>query len=204
MADYHNLIYYKDASSLYVNLYTPSEVKWNGVTVTQETGYPETENTTLTLRAEKSTKLALKFRVPGWSHGMTVSVNGKLTNTPCRPHEWATIEREWNPGDKIDVRIPLRLRYERVDRWHPFRVAILRGPVVMALDYNYHAPWFELPKSEVALDKWLVPDEAPATFRVVRPDKKPVRLKFRPFYQVQEDFPYLVYFDLGKEPYALW
>ena len=93
---------------------------------------------------------------------------------------------------------------EPVDRWHAQRVAIMRGPVVMALDYNYHAPWFELPKSQDELSKWLVADEAPATFRVNRPDKKPVRLKFRPFYQVQEDFPYLMYFDLERAPYALW
>jgi DUF1680 family protein len=204
MADYHNLIYYKDASALYVNLYTPSEVKWKEVTVTQETNYPETENARFIIRAQKPTRFAFKFRVPGWARGMTVAVNGNLTNTVCRPRDWAVIEREWKPGDKLDVRIPLRLRYEPVDRWHPFRVAVMRGPVVMALDYNYHAPYFELPKSEAALDKWLIPEETPASFRVSRPDKKPVRLKFRPFYQVQEDFPYLVYFDLGKEPYALW
>ena len=29
MADYHNLIYYKDVSSLYVNLYVASDVTWS-------------------------------------------------------------------------------------------------------------------------------------------------------------------------------
>jgi hypothetical protein len=148
MADYHNLIYYKDASALYVNLYTPSEVKWNGFTITQDTGYPETETSTLTIAGDRPARFALNFRVPGWASGMTLAVNGKPSGVACRAREWAEIEREWSPGDKVEVRIPLHLRYEPVDRWHARRVAIMRGPVVMALDYNYHAPWFELPKSQ--------------------------------------------------------
>src|SRR5258708_35636284 len=51
VADYHNLIYYKDASSLYVNLFVSSEVTWNHpggeVKLAQETDYPEAETTTL-------------------------------------------------------------------------------------------------------------------------------------------------------------
>ena len=204
MADYHNLIYYKDAASLYVNLYVPSEVTWGGVKLVQETEYPETETAALTVTGAQGKTFALKLRVPNWSRDMSVNVNGKPSGAAYKPGEWASIERPWNSGDRIEVRIPLPLRYEAVDRWHPRRVAILRGPAVLALDYNYHAPAFELPKAEADLGKWLVADDSPAVFRVNRPDGRAVRLKFRPFYQVQEDFPYLMYFDLDKEPYALW
>ena len=52
MADYPNLIYYKDASGLYVNLFVPSEVVWRrpqgDVKLVQETNYPESETTRLT------------------------------------------------------------------------------------------------------------------------------------------------------------
>ena len=33
-------IYYHDADSLYVNLFIPSELSWNGLKVRQETAYP--------------------------------------------------------------------------------------------------------------------------------------------------------------------
>jgi len=165
MADYHNLIYYKDATDLYVNLYVPSEVQWGGRSVMQQTDYPEGETSTLTVSG--AGKFGLHLRVPAWSREMSVALNA-------------------------------------VDRWHPRRVAVMRGPVVLALDYNYHAPYFELPRAEADLGRWLVADESPAVFRVNRPDGRPVRLKFRPFYQTPEDFPYLVYFDLDKAPYALW
>ncbi len=204
MADYHNLIYYKDAASLYVNLYVPSEVTWDGISLSQETGYPETETSTLTVGGGASRSFALKFRVPGWSREMSLAVNGQPSGVECKPGEWATIQRDWKPGDRVEARIPLRLRYEAVDRWHPRRVAIVRGPVVLALDYNYHAPAFELPREEADLSKWLVADSSPAVYRVNRPDGRPVRLRIRPFYQMAEDFPYLMYFDLDKEPYALW
>jgi hypothetical protein len=32
----------------------------------------------------------------------------------------------------------------------------------------------------------------------------PVRLKLRPFYQLAEEFPYLMYFDLDTQRYGLW
>jgi uncharacterized protein len=203
MADYHNLIYYQDASSLYVNLYVSSEVASRWGSVVQQTGYPETETSTLSIGG--SGKFALKLRVPGWSRDMSVQVNGQPSGVACRPGEWASLDRTWNPGDRVDVRIPLHLRYQAVDRWHPRRAAIVRGPVVMALDYNYHDPAFQLPKEEADLPKWLAADDAPAVFRVSRPDGRPVRLKIRPFYQLAEEFPYLMYFDLdAQQPYALW
>jgi len=208
MADYHNLIYYKDESSLYVNLYVPSEVTWSRpageVTVAQETGYPETETSTLTVETKQSADFALKLRVPAWSRDMSLKVNGSDAGVRCKPGEWAAVSRTWKSGDRVEVRIPLRLRTEAVDRWHPDRVAVVRGPVVLALDYNYHDPAFELPKTDADLNRWLVPDDKHAVFRVQRPDGRPVRLKFRPFYEMAEDFPYLMYFDRQGGPYALW
>jgi hypothetical protein len=49
-----------------------------------------------------------------------------------------------------------------------------------------------------------VPEDQPAVFRVARPDGRPVRLKFRPYYSMAEGFPYAMYFDRDVKPYALW
>jgi DUF1680 family protein len=203
MADYHNLIYYRDPAGLYVNLYTPSEVTWGEFKLVQETGYPETETSTLTVDAALATELTLRLRVPGWSHDMSVRVNGADAGVVCKPGEWAVVKRSWSKGDRVEIRIPLRFSTEAVDRQHPDRVAIVRGPLVYALEYNYHDPNFELPKTDTDLNRWLVSDDAPAVYRVRRPDGRPVRLKLRPFYDFAEEFPYLMYFDRNT-PYALW
>jgi DUF1680 family protein len=208
MADYHNLIYYRDPAGLYVNLYVASEVTWSGpqgdVRLVQETSYPEAETSTLTVDRAPGTPFALKLRVPAWSPDMSIRVNGADSGVACRAGEWAVVTRSWSKGDRVEIRIPLRFRMEAVDRQHPGRVAIVRGPVVFALDYNYHDPAFELPKTEAEVNRWLVADDGPAVFRVQRPDGRPVRLKFRPFYDFAEQFPYLMYFDRKTPAYALW
>jgi uncharacterized protein len=222
MADFHNLIYYKDDTSLYVNLYMPSEVTWKrphgDVMVVQDTGYPETETSALTLTLARSAPFSLKFRVPAWSTGMTIAVNGAPVAVPITPGTWAVVTRTWSSGDRVEVRIPLRLRYQPVDAQHPTRVAVVRGPVVLTLDADYHDENFMLPDNEDDLNRWLVPCDpseppprygpaykcTPAVFHVQRPDGKPIRLKFRPFYDQAEGFPYLMYVDLKAWPQDLW
>ncbi|NDJ13110.1 MAG: hypothetical protein EBY17_18260 [Acidobacteriia bacterium] len=208
LADYHNLIYYRDASSLYVNLYVPSEVTWRrptgDVKLIQNTSYPEAETSTLRLEMKGNVSFPLRFRVPGWSQEVSVRVNGVEANVPAKPGTWATVERTWASGDTVEIRIPLRLRMEPVDRQHPDRVAVVRGPVVMALDYDYHDPNLMLPATDGELAKWLVAENEPAVFRIARPDGRPIRLKFRPYYQMAHGFPYLMYFDRQSKPYALW
>ncbi len=204
MADYHNLIYYRDAASLYVNLYVPSEVTWQGVTIKQQTDYPAADSSTLKIESEGGVDFAIKFRVPGWSHGMTIHLNGAESGVACRPGEWAVLSRKWLKGDQVKVRIPLEFRTEPVDEQHPDRIAIVKGPVVFALDYNYHDPAFDLPKTDAELNHWLIAGEGPSTYRIQRPDGRHVRLKLRPFYEFAEQFPYLMYFDRKAAAYALW
>jgi len=114
MADYHNLIYYRDPGGLYVNLYVPSEVAWAGpqgeLRVVQQKDYPVTGASNLTIEAAPGALLPIKFRVPGWSRGMSIRVNGADTGTACTPGEWAAVSRTWRASDRIEGRIPLDFR----------------------------------------------------------------------------------------------
>jgi hypothetical protein len=227
VADYHNLIYFKDADSLYVNLYVPSDVWWHhaagDVQLVQETKYPDAETVTLKVETDAPSQFALRFRVPAWTTGMTANVNGEAVTMDATPGEWATIRRTWTKGDRVELRIPLTFRMEPVDRLHQDRVAVVRGPVVMVLEGSYHDPNFRLPQRDEELETWLVPEEgstlargiwsvglpppaadAPTVFRVVPPDKSAVRLRFRPFYEVGEGYPYFMYFDRKELPWRLW
>jgi uncharacterized protein len=211
VADYPNLIYYKDTSSLYVNLYVSSEVTWKrpdgDVKLTQETNYPEAETSTLTLELPPSRKTAsfpIKFRVPAWTRDASVKVNGAAVNVKCKPGTWASVERVWNSGDKVEIRIPLTLRMQAVDQQHPDRVAVVRGPVVLVFETAYHDPFFRLPGTDEELNKWLVADATPGFFGVKPPDGSAVRSKFRPFYTVEEAYPYKMYFDKKALPIGFW
>jgi hypothetical protein len=224
MADYDNLAYFKDAGSLYVNLYAPSELTWRradgDVVVEQETVYPESETSTITVRPARPARFALKLRVPSWTRDMTVKINGAPAAVTASPGAWASIDRTWNAGDRVEVTIPLTLRMEAVDRQHPDRVAVMRGPVVLVLEGTYHAGAFRLPERDDDLAKWLVPEkwsrplavltpgdetrDTMSVFRVVPPDHSAVRLTFRPFYDTGEGYPYFMYFDRRALPYKLW
>ena len=220
LAEYHNLIYFKGAEGLFVNLFLPSEVTWGDVTLTQETGYPDAETTTLALRTASPKAFPLRFRVPSWTRGVSVRVNGSDAPVDARPGFWATVHRTWSSGDRVEIRVPLTLRMEPVDDQHPHRVAVVRGPAVFVLEGAYHDPGFALPMRDEELERWLVPEEGslprgvwstglsrtdyPTSLRVAPPDGRSVRLRFRPFYEIGENYPYFMYFDRDALPGRLW
>jgi uncharacterized protein len=224
LAEYHNLIYFRDARGLFVNLYLPSEVTWRGpngdVTLRQETDYPDAETTKITVTMSGPTAFPLRLRVPSWTNGLMLKVNGTAMSTDARPGTWATVDRTWKSGDVVEARIPLTLRMEPVDAQHPDRVAVVRGPVVLVLEGAYHDPNFSLPLKNEELATWLVaepgtvprgvwstglpPQQFATNFRVQTPDDRPVRLRFRPFYEIAENYPYFMYFDRKTLPWRLW
>jgi DUF1680 family protein len=217
LADYHNLIYFKDDAGICVNLFLPSEVVWTRpegeIRLAQDTQYPESEVSTLTLQMPREANFDLRFRVPGWAHDVSVKVNSSDANVPGKPGTWASIKRTWKSGDRVEIRIPLQLRYQPIDPQHPDRAAVVRGPVVLALEAHYHEPAFRLPDDEADLGRWLVADKIPGVFQVVPPETvgrqenywgSHVTSRFWPFYAIEEDVPYFMYFDKRSLPVKIW
>ena len=211
VADYHDFIYFKDASGLYVNLFVPSEVTWTRpegtVKLTQDTAYPEADMTTLRLEMKQNMGFSLNLRVPGWARDMSVSVNGAPVKVKCEPGKWATLNRTWAKGDRIEARIPLRFRLEPIDPQPPTRVAIVRGPVVFVIDAGAHEPMPPIP-AEAELEKWLTPDETRGLYRMqpynVSGGPRNLTARARPFYAVDERWPYRMYFETKDLPIVLW
>ena len=189
--DYHDLIYFKDPTSLYVNLFVPSQVTWdlegNDIKVEQETSYPESETTTLHVNPTKSTVFNLKFRVPEWCEGASVEINGSQHEVVCKPGTWATLERKWNPGDLVKVTVPMRPRLIPIDKQHPNRAAVVVGPVVLV---RKNESWLDLTQRDPS--KWMHPSGEPLEYRVL---SQPTQ-RFVPFYRVEEGALYGMYFDL--------
>jgi len=197
VAEYQNLIYLRDADGLYVNLYLPSEVVWQvagaAVKLVQETRYPESELVSLKLELDGSAQFPLKFRVPQWAGDVTAKLNGADQPMAAQPGMWAVIERTWQDGDVVEIRIPLKLRRVPVDREHPDRVAIMHGPVVLAQE-AVHDPLPAIPKRNEALNQYFKPvDDQAGVF--LAQDDLPARGAFRPFYTFGEGERYHIYFD---------
>ncbi|HEY1807032.1 MAG TPA: beta-L-arabinofuranosidase domain-containing protein [Acidobacteriaceae bacterium] len=105
-------IYFHDDHNLYVNLFAGSEVDWpeKGVTVIQDTNFPVEEGTTLTIKAQRPARLGLKVRIPYWAtKDVAFRINGKPHALHAEPSSYATLDRTWHDGDKVEVRLPMSL-----------------------------------------------------------------------------------------------
>jgi DUF1680 family protein len=120
-------IYFHNDKTLFVNLFMPSTVEWRekGVTVRQETQYPDRETSQLTFRCEKPVAIELQVRRPEWASGGEVKVNGKAVPAG------APIARTWKTGDKVEIRVPMKLRMQAMPD-DPGLQSFLYGPLVLA------------------------------------------------------------------------
>ena len=200
VADYHNVIYFKDADGLYVNLFVPSELTWkrggDEVTLTQKTSYPEAGTVDLSLAMSGESEFPLRIRVPGWARGFSIEVNGADAGAEIRPGQWATLKRRWKNGDRVAIRVPDRFQFQPVDEQHPNRVAIRRGAVVLVQDGWFTEEARDLPP-ENEITGWLTPHkEEPGVFESKDREGKFLKTgRFLPFYQIPEQRPYRMYLD---------
>ena len=127
-------IYFHDADGIYVNLFTPSQVQWaaKGVTLRQNTAFPEQPSTTFTVKTAQPAQFAMHLRVPWWlTSGGSVRVNGKPLEAFAGPGSYLTIARKWHDGDRVEMALPMRVHVEAMPDDNR-EVAFLYGPLVLA------------------------------------------------------------------------
>ncbi|MDT0343899.1 beta-L-arabinofuranosidase domain-containing protein [Streptomyces litchfieldiae] len=130
-------IYFFNDTTLTVNLFVPSELTWSqrGITVTQTTSYPVGDTTTLRVTGTVSGTWSMRVRIPGWTSGATVSVNGAAQNIATTPGSYATLTRSWTSGDTVTVRLPMQV-VPRPANDNANVAAITYGPVVLSGNYG--------------------------------------------------------------------
>ena len=194
VTDYHNLIYYTDSESLYVNLYVPSEarmmIKETPVSADLDTEYPKSGRCVLTIGILKALTFKLKFRVAAWVQApVTVQVNGQIVKVRSKPGTWVEIERTWKNGDKAVIDIPLDFRLETIGSSESDLAALMYGPVVLATGD-------EGPITERSPSSWLrrLSDDS-LVFETIGNASRKV---FRPFFDFAEGESYYLYQRMRK------
>ncbi len=198
LADLCDLVYFHDPTSLYVNLFVPSTLVWDRtdgpIRVRQVTRFPETESTELIVSTAKPATFGLKLRVPAWLAGpLGCTVNGQAVAADVDQQGWANVRRVWLDGDRIVVRLPMKLEARPLDRSSPAPTVLMRGPIALAARSQGPIPstlW-----GGPGLDRALVPcDGEPLTFHA----KSDANVFFRPFYAVRQGEPYFLYLDPNR------
>lgn len=132
-AKYQSSIYFHSNDILYVNLFMPSEVNWNGTKVRQSTDFPNTNKTIV----EASSKINLKVRYPYWATYMRV--NGRKVKAGSDGYVLLKNVR------RCEIEMGMNLR-EEPTKDDASRVALMYGPIVLAGRLDAVAHPFSDPK----------------------------------------------------------
>ncbi|KAK4129690.1 DUF1680-domain-containing protein [Parathielavia appendiculata] len=133
-------IYFHDQSRLFVNLFTPSILRWaeRGATITQTTAFPVGDTTTLTVSGSGTNQpWDMLIRIPSWTTSKgEIIINGKNSGIRVVPGSYAVISgRAWKAGDTVTVRLPMTLRTVPAND-NPGVAAVAYGPVILSGDYG--------------------------------------------------------------------
>jgi DUF1680 family protein len=151
-------VYFHDDRGVWVNLFIASEVTWREkrVRIVQDTKFPDEEGTTLTVRCDRPTKMALRLRIPWWTtEGATLKVGGEAWDVGgegraaagqstqsqrnaatqgavATPGAYTVVDRTWKDGDLVELTLPMK-----VHAWampdDPSIQALMYGPLVLAV-----------------------------------------------------------------------
>ena len=129
---YGHFIYTHDGSeTLYVNLFTPSKLESDEFIVTQETQFPYSNTTTLTIG--KAGHYTVALRHPAWAgEGFALAVNGSPVDITVEKGKASYVKetRDWQVGDKITLTLPMEVRYEECPNYGDY-IAFSYGPILL-------------------------------------------------------------------------
>lgn len=131
---YGEMIYAYDAETLYVNLFIPSRLQWDekDTEIVQETKFPESPYTKLTINPRKKKTFTLKVRHPKWVNDgeIAVRINGK-SYAATTDNGYISISKKWEKGDCVEITLPMHVTAEQLPD-HSQYYAFLYGPIVLA------------------------------------------------------------------------
>jgi DUF1680 family protein len=154
-----SFIYAAGDNTVFINQFVQSTADFKGtlnnsVQITQNTNYPETEIIDILINTDKKTSFKLNIRIPGWCKNPAAKLNGKLL-ADIIPGKYLAIEKEWVKGDKIELDLPMELKWVEHDNFMKVEknrlpggeimykgipdqqnapYALMRGPVVYMID----------------------------------------------------------------------
>lgn len=142
IAEAGSYAYGRSPGALWVHLYGGSVLETQVapgavVRLTQATDYPWDGRVTITVDATPALAWTLRLRIPGWSRGATLGVNGAPGAAAPEPGTYAEVHRTWSAGDTVELTLPMPARLIQA---HPLveearhQVAVQRGPIVYCVE----------------------------------------------------------------------
>lgn len=102
------------------------------ITLHEETNYPFEESIAFTVSTAGKVSFPFYLRIPSWTKGAQVSVNGKSVATTPIAGKYLRIEREWADGDRVELQLPMSLSM-RTWQVNKNSVSVDYGPLTLSL-----------------------------------------------------------------------
>lgn len=128
-------IYYHNDSTLWVNLYVPSELDWKekNIRLEQSGEFPMNSSVEFSVSVKKQTAFGLNLFIPSWAKAVDIFVNGEKQQTEITPDSYVSINRKWKNKDKVR----LVFHYDFYIKTMPDdknMIAIFYGPILLAFE----------------------------------------------------------------------
>ena len=81
----------------------------NEITLHEQTNYPFEETIRFTVNTPKAVSFPFYLRIPSWTEGATIFVNGKKVAANPEAGQYACIHREWKDNDQVEIQLPMQL-----------------------------------------------------------------------------------------------
>ncbi|KAL3519224.1 hypothetical protein ACH5RR_021813 [Cinchona calisaya] len=163
-------IYFEEEGNvpgLYIIQYIPSSLQWRSggilldMTVKPVVSWDNNLQVTVAIASEQATSLksTLNLRIPTWTSAdvARAQLNGQDLILPA-PGNFLSVSRNWRPGDKITLELPINLRLEAIKDDRPEYAsvqAILYGPFLLVGLSS--GDWDIKPAPGASLADWISP-----------------------------------------------
>jgi DUF1680 family protein len=142
IAEVNNYMYSVGEKGLYINMYGGNALNTElqdgtKIKLEQTTNYPWDGKIVIAIKESTDKQVAIYMRIPGWSKGFSLSINGSYPKVRDMDGGFVIEERKWNAGDKIELNLhmdAILIESNPLVEETRNRVTVKRGPIVYCLE----------------------------------------------------------------------
>ena len=142
LASLEDYIYSIKDDTIFVDLYAGTdfiaEGKSGSLNIVSESGMPWNGNSKFTVKSGDGAELTLAFRIPEWSKGAVIKINGEnVAVEDITQKGYVYIKRVWQAGDVVEVKFDMPVRVMRANpkaRADVGYAALQMGPIVYCIE----------------------------------------------------------------------
>lgn len=153
-----NLLFATPDNGVAASIYGACEGKikvGNGteIVINEDTKYPFEEEISFKIRTPKTVKFPFYLRIPSWTQGAEIIINGKKSDKTFTGGKYARINREWKDGDIVTVIYPMHLTSKK---WQVNNnsVSVNYGPLTLSLNIGEEYKKVDSKESAIWDSKW--------------------------------------------------